>query len=248
MWEWRGLKNKNFIEESIDFSSMLKLKNDMKFFVEKQKSNKIHKIEEKPNVIKVSEIAENITDQNENSHFFDLYSYKPQDDIEEIYNFTEDEMFKYLTSKLEFYNLKDIELTDATYVSEQFKKARSLPGKFQRARRSFLKLLGYHSLMECMEAGVGDYEIELLKRGISPENYNVHLKIPYEFGGDLDFSNLCLVKTFPTHEAIHKLIDLQISSGFLAKYRKIFLPYVKNKIYNPDKDVDSSYVDDEVFE
>jgi len=243
MWEWRGLKNKNFKEADIDLSSIAKLKNDMNIYAK----NKLHETTNKQNskdCIKVSQMS----NEEEKDKISDVYSYLPQENIEEIENFDEDEMYEYLLKKLDFYHLSNIDLVKSSYVSEQFKTARSLPGKFQRARRSFLKLLGYHNLIECMEAGIDDYEISLLKRGISPENYNVHLKIPYEFGGDLDFSNLSLVKTFPTHEVIHKLIDLQISSGFLVKHKKIYLPYVKDKIYNPDKKDEKQKIEDNFFE
>ncbi len=109
---------------------------------------------------------------------------------------------------------------------------------FKRIRRDFLKYVGYHNLDDLVSAGIDENGIKLLKSGRAPENFDVHLKIPLEYGGNNEFSNLCLIQTRPFHEAIHKFIDMQTSNlndGEIL--RNIFIPVPSGKVYVPEVEV-----------
>ena len=67
---------------------------------------------------------------------------------------------------------------------------------------------------------------------IVPENYTTHKKVPVDFGGDLDISNLSLIKNFPDHDNIHFLITMQVEKGFVKNTQKVFIPTFKGYIYD----------------
>ena len=75
-------------------------------------------------------------------------------------------------------------------------------------------------------------DIALLKKGLTPENVNTHLQIPFDFGGTAELSNLCLLRTHPVHENIHKIIDLQFNNNFLKLQKRLLIPWYGGKIYH----------------
>ena len=109
---------------------------------------------------------------------------------------------------------------------------------FKRIRRDFLKYVAYHNLDDLVTAGVSDEGIKMLKSGRAPENFDIHIKIPLEYGGNNEFSNLCLIQTRPFHETIHKFVDMQTSNLHEGEIlRSIFIPIPKGKVYIPEVEV-----------
>lgn len=143
-----------------------------------------------------------------------------------------EQMEKILVSEIKKNNLPGLELKKCTYHPQTWNEMTKSSTLYLRMRKTFLKLIGYSAQEECKNIGLDEEDIELLKEKISPENYNTHIKIPLEFGGKLDMDNLCLIKTHPLHDQIHHLIDIQISCGFLQKYKFIYIPWFEGKIYH----------------
>ncbi|CCZ31210.1 MAG: hypothetical protein ACLSFR_01165 [Alphaproteobacteria bacterium] len=141
-------------------------------------------------------------------------------------------MQQLLNQRLEEYALNNLTLKECVYDPQTWQEMSSCFTEYQKIRKIFLKLLGYSYASECTKAGLTKADIKLLRQSIAPENYNTHIKIPFDFGGGLDFDNLCLIKTHPCHGIIHKLIDLQIENGFLRTYKKIYIPWFEGKIYH----------------
>lgn len=104
--------------------------------------------------------------------------------------------------------------------------------KYVRRRAVFLKFLGYTRSRECRKAGISREDIRILRQGLAPENFNTHIKIPFDFGGGLDFENFSLIPIRPVHNLIHRLIEIQIENGFLRTRKKIFIPWFEGKIYH----------------
>ena len=104
--------------------------------------------------------------------------------------------------------------------------------EFQRTRVIFLKRLAYAEQENCRAVGLDDEDIALLKKGLTPENVNTHLQIPFDFGGTAELSNLCLLRTHPVHENIHKIIDLQFNNNFLKLQKRLLIPWYGGKIYH----------------
>lgn len=133
------------------------------------------------------------------------------------------------------YDLPGMELHEVVFVSQSSRWKAEMRKAFKRARRDFLKFVGYHHVTECESIGLDAYAIKRLKLGRSPENYNVHMKIPLDYGGTNDFSNLCLIQTHPYHEELHKFIDMQIAlQPPNRRSKKLFIPVPTGKVYMPE--------------
>ena len=126
-----------------------------------------------------------------------------------------------------------MDLIEADYVPLDAAWLLELRKAFKRTRRDFLKYVGYHHVNELLAAGMGDDAIKLVKKGKAPENFNIHIRIPFEYGGTNSFSNLVLIQTHPYHTEIHRFIDMQTLSQPNFKPRKLFLPAPKGKVYFP---------------
>lgn len=142
------------------------------------------------------------------------------------------EMQNIAEKQLKEYQLSNMELIKKDYTPQTWQEMSSIFTEYQRARTAFLKLVAYSTLKDCIRLGFEDEEISMLKSGIVPENYNTHLKIPFDFGGNLSFNNFSLIKTHHIHSNIHRILDSQIACGFLLKHKKIFIPYFEGKFYD----------------
>lgn len=137
--------------------------------------------------------------------------------------------------QLENFDLPNMELQEAVFVSQTLRWKIEMKKAFKRARRDFLKFVGYHHVEECKACGIDEDGIKILRKGRSPENFNVHMKIPLDYLGTNDFSNLCLIMTYPYHNELHKFLDLQISRQPAGKrLRKLFIPVPSGKVYVPE--------------
>ncbi len=142
------------------------------------------------------------------------------------------QMQDFLQKKITELKLKNIKLKECTYHPYTWSDMLKYFDKYQQIRKKFIKFLGYSCQKECLDIGLTPEDIELLKEGISPENYNTHIKIPFDFGGTLEFENLCLIKTQPCHYKIHYLIEHQIGSCFLQQNKIIYIPWFEGNIYD----------------
>lgn len=140
-------------------------------------------------------------------------------------------MKQLLEQKLEEFNLSKFTLVEKNYDPQYWTQMDQYYDEYQHTRTRFLKLLAYSALDECRKAGLNEDDINLLKSGITPENYNTHLKIPFDFGGEVDFGNYCLIRTHPQHINLHKIFELQISGDFLRLQKKLFIPWYDGKVY-----------------
>lgn len=131
-------------------------------------------------------------------------------------------------------DLPNMELLEVNYVMLDPRWRLELRKAFKRARRDFLKYVGYHHVNELLSAGIDEEGIRKIKKGKAPENFNVHVRVPFDYGGTNDFSNLVLIQTHPFHVAIHKFIDMQtLSQPQGSKPRRLFIPAPKGKVYIP---------------
>ena len=130
---------------------------------------------------------------------------------------------------LKIYKLNHLKIIKQPYAPKTWEEMHRIFNEYQRKRFSFLKMVGYGDKAELAKLGLSEPDIDLLKRGIAPENYNTHLKIPFDFGGDTEFENFNLIRTHHTHSNIHRVIDYQIANGFLLKEKFIYLPYFEGR-------------------
>lgn len=124
-----------------------------------------------------------------------------------------------------------MDLIEAEFVALEPNWLSELRKAFKRTRRDFLKYVGYHHVNELLAAGMSEEAIKLVKKGKAPENFNVHVRVPFDYGGTNSFSNLVLIQTHPFHTEIHRFIDMQTLTQPNFKPRKLFLPAPKGKVY-----------------
>ena len=127
--------------------------------------------------------------------------------------------------------LINMDLIEVDYVPLDPNWLADLRKAFKRTRRDFLKYVGYHHVNELLAAGMSEEAIKLVKKGKAPENFNIHIRVPFDYGGTNSFSNLVLIQTHPFHTEIHRFIDMQTLSQPNFKPRKLFLPAPKGKVY-----------------
>ncbi len=130
-------------------------------------------------------------------------------------------------------NLPNMELIEVNYVMLDANWLSELRKAFKRTRRDFLKYVGYHHVNELIAAGMDEEDIKLVKKGKAPENFNVHVRVPFDYGGTNSFSNLVLIQTHPYHNEIHRFIDMQTLIQPNLKPSKLFLPSPPGKVYTP---------------
>ena len=129
--------------------------------------------------------------------------------------------------------LTNMDLIEVEFVPLDAAWLLELRKAFKRTRRDFLKYVGYHHVNELLAAGMTEDAIKLVKKGKAPENFNIHIRVPFDYGGTNSFSNLVLIQTHPFHTEIHRFIDMQTLAQPNLKPRKLFLPSPKGKVYFP---------------
>ena len=122
-------------------------------------------------------------------------------------------------------------IIEKEYAPQSWQELNRSFDRYHNLRSRFFKLVGYADAEDCRCAGLNDDDIACLREGFAPENYNIHLKVPADFGGSLDFDNFSLIQTRPHHAGIHRIIDMQIENNFLRLHKKIFLPWFEGKFY-----------------
>lgn len=146
-------------------------------------------------------------------------------------NLSAEQLKQDILKLLHIYKLEKMQLQPQQYAPKTWEEMHFIFNEYQRKRSAFLKMVGYGDKEELIAIGLSTQDIELLKKGIAPENYNTHLKIPFDFGGNCDFENFSLIRTHHIHSNIHRIIDYQIANGFLRKEKFIYLPYFEGRFY-----------------
>ena len=147
-------------------------------------------------------------------------------------NISPSEMHNILNQEAFKLGINNIQFKQCNYVPHTWKDIDKHFKEYQRIRHKFLKLLGYTFKEKCLSLGFSVQDIEKLKKGICPENHNTHIKIPFDFGGNLSFDNLCLINTHHLHIQLHSLIEFQIGCGFLQQQKLIYIPWIEGYFYD----------------
>ena len=140
-------------------------------------------------------------------------------------------------TQFEQMNLFGMTLKEFNFVFLDPDSRNELRSAFKRARRDFLKFIAYYHAEELKAGGVSDAGIKRMKRGRSPENYNVHIKVPVDYSGSNDFSNLVLMPTHPYHNELHKFLDMQVAQHPInSRLKRLYIPVPAGKIYIPSEE------------
>ena len=140
----------------------------------------------------------------------------------------------YWEAKFQAMNFPGMDLVEATAYPVTLLEKISRKKQYARVKRDFLKYISYHYINDLRNAGLNEEDLFYLKKGIVPENFNIHLKIPFDYTGTVDFSNMVFMQSRPYHEEIHRFMDMQMENmepGLLPY--KLYIPVPTGKVYIP---------------
>ncbi len=132
-------------------------------------------------------------------------------------------------------SIHGIPVVEAPYVAVPRRKVRELRREFTTARKEFLKILATTQYPALKKAGLSDKAVENMKRGMSPNGYNTHHKIPLAGGGLNVFDNFILIKNDPYHEDLHKILDPQICVLKDGERAVVKIPLPSGNVFIPPK-------------
>lgn len=144
------------------------------------------------------------------------------------------EDLKFWEAKFQEMNFPGMDLVEATAYPIPMSDKIERKKQYKRVKRDFLKYVAYNFVNDLRNAGLDEDSIFYFKKGIMPENFNVHLKVPFDYTGSVDFSNMVLIQNRPYHEDIHRFMDMQMDGmpvGTLPE--KLYIPVPTGKVYIP---------------
>ncbi len=144
------------------------------------------------------------------------------------------EDLKFWEAKFQEMNFPGMDLVEATAYPISMSDKIERKKQYKRVKRDFLKYVAYNFVNDLRNAGLDEDSIFYFKKGIMPENFNVHLKVPFDYTGSVDFSNMVLIQNRPYHEDIHRFMDMQMDGmpvGTLPE--KLYIPVPTGKVYIP---------------
>ena len=137
-------------------------------------------------------------------------------------------------AKFQEMNFPGMDLVEATAYPLSLLEKINRKKQYKRVKRDFIKYLIYNFTNDLRNAGMTDEDLFYFKKGILPENFNIHLKIPFDYTGVVDFSNMVLMQSRPYHEDIHRFMDMQMSEMDIGVIpEKLYIPVPTGKVYIP---------------
>jgi hypothetical protein len=154
--------------------------------------------------------------------------------------FTED-YYRDLISRL---GLPEMPIRKVQFSGKSRDAAIAFRAKFAPISKKALQFAYYNNIKELVEAGFERDAIMDLAHGDIPENLDIYLKTPAEYGGTLDFSNMFLIKKYPFKAILDKFMDEQVlafarerggasrDTGFVMP-SELFAPNPKGMVFIP---------------
>ena len=138
-------------------------------------------------------------------------------------------------------NFPGMDLVEATAYPMSASDRREAKKAFRQIRREFLNLLVTERLNDLKEAGCDESALLSVRRGVMPENFNIHIKIPFDYTGGVEFSNLVFMQSMPYHNEIHRFINLQMAGlDPQARPSKLYIPVPVGMVYLPHTEITGS--------
>lgn len=137
-------------------------------------------------------------------------------------------------AKFQEMNFPGMDLVEATAYPLLLLEKVNRKKQYKRVKDDFLKYISYHLSNDLRDAGLSEDDIFYLKKGVLPENFNVHIKIPFDYTGSVNFTNMVLMQNLPYHEDIHRFMDMQMEGMPIATIpEKLYIPVPTGMIYIP---------------
>lgn len=138
-------------------------------------------------------------------------------------------------------NFPGMDLVEATAYPLDLTARKEAKKALRQIRREFLNMLLAERLNDLKEAGCDESALLALRRGVMPENFNIHVKIPFDYTGSVDFSNLVFMQSIPYHNEIHRFMNLQMADMQPEERpRKLYIPVPVGFVYLPHTEITGS--------
>lgn len=135
-------------------------------------------------------------------------------------------MAEYARGNFDFDVINGFKLVEKEYKTPKKTKREETREDFKKnVRPAFLKHIAETHADDLRKLGISEASIAHMKKGMSPNGFNVHHKQPIHGGGTNDFSNLIFMPIKP-HDELHNLvINPQIQGKNIKEGVKIKMPW-----------------------
>ena len=133
--------------------------------------------------------------------------------------------------KFSFTEINGFKLKEVEWTVPDKKTRKHRRGAFDKVRTEFLKYIGETMEPALRDLGLTDKQIQQIKKGVAPNGYNVHHKLPIHGGGKNEFSNLILMPIKPHNELHQKVMDPQVAQMQTGESKKVVIPWTDAMVY-----------------
>ena len=115
--------------------------------------------------------------------------------------------YRDLISKL---GLPEMPIKKVSFAKRDMIDVHHLYKNFAKISKKLMQFVYYNNLEDLINANFPHETIMKMRDGIVPENIDIYLKTPFEYGGTIDFSNMFLINKRPFKDLIDNFIDQQV--------------------------------------
>lgn len=118
----------------------------------------------------------------------------------------------YYRDRISKLGIPEMPIKRVVFNPDNLSKCEKLYNDFFKISKKLMQFVYYNNFDDLIGANFSNESIMQMYDGVVPENIDIYLKVPFEYGGTLDFSNMFLVKKRPFKELIDNFIDEQVLS------------------------------------
>ncbi len=120
--------------------------------------------------------------------------------------FTEN-YYRDLIAKL---GIPEMPIKKVLFKKDYLSNCPKLYNDFFKISKKLMQFVYYNNIEDLIGANFSHESIMKMRDGILPENIDIYLKVPFEYGGTIEFSNMFLIKKRPFKDLIDSFIDEQV--------------------------------------
>lgn len=139
---------------------------------------------------------------------------------------------EYARGNFDFDVINGFRLVEKEYKTPKKTKREETREDFKKnVRPAFLKHIAETHADALRKLGISEASIAHMKKGMSPNGFNVHHKQPIHGGGTNDFSNLIFMPIKPHDELHNVVINPQIQGKNIREGVKIKMPWSDDMVW-----------------
>ncbi|MCQ2913624.1 MAG: hypothetical protein MJ247_00300 [Alphaproteobacteria bacterium] len=133
--------------------------------------------------------------------------------------------------KFDFDEIHGMKLKEVVWEVPDQKVRKRRRSQFSNVRKEFLQEIGRTHEEQLRALGMTEKQIDMVKKGATPNGFNVHHKLPIHGGGLNEFSNFILMP-IPPHDDLHHLVmDPQVANLQTGAKKRVLIPWSDDMVY-----------------